>query len=333
MVKDMNYIEKCTDIISEELYVTPKYKEIGKIELSIVIPTYHRPVTIIDVLTSIQLQYEGENNIEVVVVDNEHDCDDNTLLHNLSRFSNIPLKYYRNQENIGMASNWNRCFELAKGEWVLMIHTDDLLIDGTLKYALEFIFKYDKKYDLLFLNRMNRTYKNNEDIASLTLLKQSPGALKEYNYLDVILGIALNAPTGMMCKKKVFLNLGGYNNDRKAYALDVDFSMRAMQCYKVGGATRIGVIKREGENDTSISTENYRISWVNSIIEIYDRYADFKYAQKKGFLYKMRMVSIARWASISITRLNCDSFKFSNIELYIYKIVRKVYMGISFRRF
>ena len=38
------------------------------------------------------------------------------------------ISYYKNKENLGMFGNWNRCLELARGEWVCILHSDDKIM-------------------------------------------------------------------------------------------------------------------------------------------------------------------------------------------------------------
>lgn len=61
-------------------------------------------------------------NCDIFVVDNASSHDffqQQCLLHN--------VKYYRNSSNIGLFSNWNRCFELSDTEFVLILSDDDIL--------------------------------------------------------------------------------------------------------------------------------------------------------------------------------------------------------------
>ena len=82
---------------------------------------------------------------EIVIVDNEaifdYETDTERLLKSYQRFDNI--KYYKNEKNLGMGGNWNRCFELAQGEWVSILHDDDMLSPQYLK-RISFFLKSRK---------------------------------------------------------------------------------------------------------------------------------------------------------------------------------------------
>lgn len=65
-------------------------------------------------------------NIEVIVVD---DASPDDILSIVNRFSDDRLRYIRNDKNLGSlnpALNWNRCLELAKGEFFCLLCDDDI---------------------------------------------------------------------------------------------------------------------------------------------------------------------------------------------------------------
>lgn len=98
--------------------------------ISIVIPTYKRP-QLLKVAIKTALEQKNPNcNYEVIVVDNEPRYTPNVETETelmVKTFDNNKLIYYQNESNIGMVGNWNRCIELARGEWVSFLHDDDLL--------------------------------------------------------------------------------------------------------------------------------------------------------------------------------------------------------------
>jgi len=46
------------------------------------------------------------------------------------RYGDERITYARNPENLGIGGNWNRCLELAKTEFVTLLHADDELLPG-----------------------------------------------------------------------------------------------------------------------------------------------------------------------------------------------------------
>ncbi len=103
--------------------------------LSIVIPTYRRAELLKIALDSALSQADAGISYEVVVVDNDPPEEGTpSPTENLLRQYDAPhLLYYRNQENLGIAGNWNRCGELARGQWVAYLHDDDILLPDCLQ--------------------------------------------------------------------------------------------------------------------------------------------------------------------------------------------------------
>lgn len=59
-------------------------------------------------------------------------CDDGGLETGVSEliasYEDRRLRYHRNPTNLGMASNWNRCLDLAQTDLVALLHADDELL-------------------------------------------------------------------------------------------------------------------------------------------------------------------------------------------------------------
>lgn len=99
--------------------------------ISILVPTYRRPELLRQALLSALAQTAAPRH-EIVVVDNDPAGDAGTL-DTLGWLDDVPpLRYFVNQSNLGMTGNWNRCLELARGEWVTFLHDDDWLAPGFL---------------------------------------------------------------------------------------------------------------------------------------------------------------------------------------------------------
>ena len=105
-------------------------------QITIAIPTYKRAHLLRETIDSCLAQ-QTNYPFAIMVVDNnpERECETEQLLR---EYEAIPhLFYYKNTENVGMTGNWNKLFELAQTDFVIMLHDDDLLYD-------DYIEKMDK---------------------------------------------------------------------------------------------------------------------------------------------------------------------------------------------
>lgn len=98
--------------------------------ISVVVPTYNSENTIRIVLEAIAKQTYP--NIELIIVDN---CSsDKTLEIAKSFLSHSTLKNYyihQNSINVGPYGNWKIGIRLAKGHYIKLLFSDDLLLDPT----------------------------------------------------------------------------------------------------------------------------------------------------------------------------------------------------------
>lgn len=123
---------KCKNVKSRLIYGDPSF--IPDPWLTIVLPTYCRPDMLKQALESILRQWRVNFFWDIVVVDNEPDDGMENDTERLIRWiDNKRILYYRNSQNIRPGDNFNRCFLLARGKWVMMLHDDDLLVDNTLQ--------------------------------------------------------------------------------------------------------------------------------------------------------------------------------------------------------
>jgi glycosyltransferase involved in cell wall biosynthesis len=91
--------------------------------VSILIPTYNRPVFFEEALKSALNQTYPA--IEVVVSDDSTTDDTETLVRGYQqRFDN--LRYFRNRPGLGAVENFRKCLELARGKYVNYLMDDDL---------------------------------------------------------------------------------------------------------------------------------------------------------------------------------------------------------------
>ncbi len=88
--------------------------------VSVCIPAYNNADTISDTITSVlTCDYK---NLEVILVDDH--SDDGT--YEVARaFCDERLKVFKNEKNLGMAGNWNRCLSLCTGTYVRLLCGDD----------------------------------------------------------------------------------------------------------------------------------------------------------------------------------------------------------------
>jgi hypothetical protein len=101
--------------------------------LSVCIPAYDRPALLATALESVLAQAAPLGaSVQVVVSDDSTDDGPAAACRRAVRAWGVPVEHHRNRPALGMAANWNRCVELARGRYVLVLHDDDFLRPGAL---------------------------------------------------------------------------------------------------------------------------------------------------------------------------------------------------------
>lgn len=212
--------------------------------ISIVIPTYKRPELLEYAIESAIRQECVEFKYEIIVVDNEpvFDCETDTekLLKNYQMMNNI--KYYKNEKNLGMGGNWNRCFELAQGEWVSILHDDDMLMPQYLKRVSFFLKKRKADCYCTAKNNVYNNYAIDEQEDKREVKNRFKSIMKDKlikrTNKDVFFSDSniYGPPTaGTLINRKKFIEFGGFDTDSITtdFYFFIDFSREHKICKTV----------------------------------------------------------------------------------------------------
>ena len=109
--------------------------------ISIAIPTYKRFFFLQEAIES-ALSQEECSHYEVIILDNDQS---DRILEVVGSFDPSKIAVYQNSTNLGMWGNMNRALDLAKGEWILMLHDDDLLLPNALQVFERIISSFNNQ--------------------------------------------------------------------------------------------------------------------------------------------------------------------------------------------
>jgi len=99
--------------------------------VSICVPTWNGAAYLAEALRSALAQ--TERDFELLVVD---DGSTDRTLDVVAGFSDPRLRVHRNERRLGLPGNWNRCLDLARGEFVKFLFQDDLLEPAAVAWLL-----------------------------------------------------------------------------------------------------------------------------------------------------------------------------------------------------
>lgn len=239
-------------IYGEPLTHTPR--------VTIAIPTYKRPSTLRYAVESALRQIDY-SDYEVIVVDNDN-CIDSETDRLMSDFcaGEKKIRYYRNERNIGMFGNINRCLELGLGEWICVLHDDDMLMEIYLKEMIPVAeslkctiispfcsFGYSElgQVDFGKQRKESEKWKN-------VIIKVCKGRVMPFKHTDLICNINMSA-TGALFNKMKCLKLGGH--DPKMYPFADQSFYALVSKYKETYIFPVYLIKRGVLQNASTNPE------------------------------------------------------------------------------
>ncbi len=226
--KYKNNFEKYSHVKSKLIWGNPNDKE--KPLVTVAIPTYKRPEMLREAIES-ALKQNNFSDYEIVVVDNDAECPSSqSETENLIKnYNNPKILYYKNEENLGIYGNWNRCLELARGKWYTMLHDDDLLLED-------------------FFEEIFKVLKNNPEISCIKsrhfIFDQRAGAKKKelkeklknfrkkmwkFSELDFLISNPIGGPVGIVIDREKAIGIGGFD---EAYYPSSDYVFFTKYCVK-----------------------------------------------------------------------------------------------------
>jgi glycosyltransferase involved in cell wall biosynthesis len=223
---------------------------IENVWITIAIPTYKRGKLLKKTIDSALLQSD-KYLFDIIIVDN--DSQRNSETERLVRSYDDPkISYYRNTVNLGLFGNWNRCFELAKGEYVVLLHDDDFLLSDFLSESMQIV---RRNPDIAIFKpsmfQWHDTGKQEFESSESRKNKFSRLHFLRVNAIDYIfMGNYMEAPTGCIFKKNIVIEYGGFNNNLFPCA-DTIFLLHISMEHKVIIYRKYLGVKRLSDNEST----------------------------------------------------------------------------------
>lgn len=231
-------------------------------KFSVITATYNRAETIVRALSSVKRQ--SHKDIELVVVDGASTDDTLKIISPLLSSGDI----VHSSPDDGIYDALNKGVDLASGDIIAFLHSDDLYYDDNVLAIVTDIFS-DKNIDIVYGNVVFFSAKDEHEIvrrynsATLNLSNLSWGKMPPH--------------PAIFCRRRVFEKVGKFKLDYEICA-DYEFLCRLVKNFnfkseytnktfvkmQVGGASRVGL-----RNTLLLNREVYKAITSN---EIYTNY-------------------------------------------------------------
>ncbi len=179
---------------------------------SVIIPTYNRTTYLESTLAGVLAQDPGPQEMQIEVLDDASTMNDPEAL--VQRVGGGRVSLFRQSRNLGLVGSWNACIERAAGDWVHILHSDDLVYPGfysTLKSALG----GDGDVGAAFC-RWTIVDEKGERVWTSDLERSAPGILPDF--LNAI-GVSQRITTpSIVVRRSVYEKLGGFRSELSSTA-------------------------------------------------------------------------------------------------------------------
>ena len=204
LFKYHNNFEKYASVKSNRIFGEPKVSA----KISILMPVF-RNLKFFEVALESALNQDFCEDYNVIIINNNPEPLENDEFYKiLSTKYNACKKivYYKNEQNVGMSGNWNRCIELAPTDLIVFLHDDDQLKTNNLSELYE-IYKKNKKtvFPTNCVIDCNSKVIRRENILDDTTLYDT-------TLYDAFLGLNVSHNSGTLFIKKQLLAIGGYSD-------------------------------------------------------------------------------------------------------------------------
>ncbi|ODJ69336.1 glycosyltransferase [Brochothrix thermosphacta] len=136
-------------------------------DISIVIPVYNAATVLPETIESLIKQNYRFENIQILLIDDgSSDNSGELCIEYANNYTNIEYFY---KENSGVSDTRNRGIELASGEYILFLDSDDMLRENTVKSVLSFFGKHKDEVDVVAY-KLELYYENEDGV----VIKEHP---------------------------------------------------------------------------------------------------------------------------------------------------------------
>ena len=198
------FIETC---IEGKLLFKIDLNKIINPKISVIIPVYNKEIYILRILRSIQNQ--NFEDIEIIFMD---DCSKDKSVSLIEKYQKEDqrIRLIKHEKNVGTLINRNEGALNAKGEYILFIDTDDLLLNDILNTTYYFAKKYNLdiiQFRAYWGYYLSNVYKYDDyGYIHKSNIKHQPelSDLMYYEYPDKILQTEYNL-WGKLIKKEIYI--------------------------------------------------------------------------------------------------------------------------------
>lgn len=251
----------------------------GQPLVSVCIPAYNNADTIKETILSVL--HQTYRNLELIVVDDQSSDD---TLQVVETVKDGRLRIYKNEKNLGMAGNWNRCLELCRGEYLKLICADDLIHKTLLEKEVALMEQYP---EALLVQTDTRFIDMNGKTTGYYRRYRQSGLVdgKKICRFSVFTRDYLGAPLANLIRRSAYEKWGGFDASF-VYIIDYDFYMKLacrgkvyilhepLNSFRIRGDSNTGQVMGGGKEEIYIAEHRRLVEKYADVIGLSPRQID-----------------------------------------------------------
>ena len=183
---------------------------------------------------------QSYTNVEIIVVDDGSTDDSIRMMEDMAM--NYPqIKFFSNKANLGLVKNWEKCIELASGDWIKFLFQDDYMYPDCVEKMMKAAIKYNAQFVLCareFIFDESALEETRLFLGDLLVKPEHIFRNKEYYTPDESIGIVksflfdnvLGEPICTLFHKELFSAVGGFDKSLRQL-VDYEFNLKIILNY------------------------------------------------------------------------------------------------------
>ncbi len=186
-------------------------------KVTVCLPTFNKarylPAAIESVLT------QEFHDYELLIV---NDASPDQTEEIVRGFEDSRIRYVRNPQNLGLVENWNRCLNLAQGDYAIVFHDDDVMLPGLLRREVEVL---DADPAVVLVHAAAQAIDENGAVFCVTPPHTWPEHASGIEFVTRYWTQGYVVMPSAMFRRSLALKLGAFNPELK-YSADADMWQR-----------------------------------------------------------------------------------------------------------
>lgn len=232
--------------------------------VSVIIPTFNRAATITRAIDSVLKQ--SYSCFELIIID---DGSTDATLEILKKYEHIEKMKFFFQENLGVSVARNRGIDMATGEYICFLDSDDEWLENKLKTQIHYLQLYPKSVCI----HSNEIWIRNGSRVN-QMKKHKKGGGKQF---QPCLNLCLISPSTVFLKANILVELGGFRENFPVCE-DYDLWLKLTSLYEIGYIDEPLIIKHGGHDDQLsrkyFGMDYYRILSIDWVLNHRDLLSD-----------------------------------------------------------